>query len=249
MASLEALRRDFGSAPVPKAVDVTKKEMVQFDSVRHYLDELVAGKPHYYLQMRCLFPIEQKSASPLTPWWMSIKAPRYELGTLVARSAWIGNAYFGLGLHRDECREQFLCQVSGNKRVLMVASSLMQTRAVYPFRSFQWGFRSQVFDPTKPDLAKFPRFKDAKVFAALLEPGDILFIPKSWWHDLQPSGGLNASIGFRHTCDHAKREEMRLRFQVLLGPRPTGDSKYWYKSAHDPSRDRMEWVKANYSAK
>jgi hypothetical protein len=245
VASLAALRRDFGTAPLPKAVDVSTSQRVQFDSVRHYLDELEVGaKPHYYLQMRCMFPIDGNRATPLTPWWTSIKAPRYQLGKLIARSAWIGNAYIGFGLHRDECKEQFLCQVSGTKRVLMIASSFAQTRAVYPFRSFQWGFRSQVFNPAEPDLAKFPRFKDAKVFAAELERGDILFIPKSWWHDLQPNGGLNASIGFRHNCDHWKRERMRLRLQILLAARPTGDSKYWYRSARDPSEERLKWVKA-----
>ena len=196
VTSLDILRREFGSAPIPKAVDISTSQRIAFESARHYLDELDTGAPQYYLQMRCLFPIEEGKASALTPWWLSIKPPRYVLGRPIARSAWIGNAYFGFGLHRDECMEQFLCQVSGTKRVLLVDASFGQTRAVYPFRSFQWGFRSQVFDPARPDLAKFPHFKDANVWAAELEPGDILFMPTSWWHDYSRMGASMPLSGF-----------------------------------------------------
>jgi mannose-6-phosphate isomerase-like protein (cupin superfamily) len=33
-----------------------------------------------------------------------------------------------------------------------------------------------------PDLARFPNFKDLKGVEAIVNPGEILYIPMYWWH-------------------------------------------------------------------
>lgn len=35
---------------------------------------------------------------------------------------------------------------------------------------------------TEPDLNKFPNFKKIKYLECIVEEGDILYIPKNWWH-------------------------------------------------------------------
>jgi hypothetical protein len=37
-------------------------------------------------------------------------------------------------------------------------------------------------DAEDPDLSRFPRFRDAPLWRADLEPGDLLYIPSMWWH-------------------------------------------------------------------
>ena len=37
-------------------------------------------------------------------------------------------------------------------------------------------------DPQQPDFEKYPRFREAKAIEAVLEPGDILYIPIFWFH-------------------------------------------------------------------
>ncbi len=37
-------------------------------------------------------------------------------------------------------------------------------------------------NPTKPDLEKFPLFKNAKPIEVLLEAGSMIFLPPNWWH-------------------------------------------------------------------
>ena len=48
------------------------------------------------------------------------------------------------------------------------------------------------FDPDKPDYEKFPAMKYMDRYECLLEPGDILFLPPSYWHHVK---NLSGSIG------------------------------------------------------
>lgn len=40
-------------------------------------------------------------------------------------------------------------------------------------------------DITDPDLKRFPRFANAKRLQCVLKPGDVLFMPSFWWHEVQ----------------------------------------------------------------
>jgi Cupin-like domain len=53
-------------------------------------------------------------------------------------------------------------------------------------------------DPLAPDLVRFPRFEEAMKHAlvAELEPGDALFIPSLWWHNVQAHDTLNVLLNY-----------------------------------------------------
>ena len=40
-------------------------------------------------------------------------------------------------------------------------------------------------DIEDPDLDRFPRFADARRMHCSLGPGDVLFMPAFWWHEVQ----------------------------------------------------------------
>lgn len=40
-------------------------------------------------------------------------------------------------------------------------------------------------DVEKPDLDKFPQFKQAKYSETILRAGDVLYIPPKYWHYLR----------------------------------------------------------------
>ena len=46
------------------------------------------------------------------------------------------------------------------------------------------GDKSRVVDIDNPDLKQFPLFPLAKQYMAELQPGDILFIPALWFHNM-----------------------------------------------------------------
>lgn len=52
------------------------------------------------------------------------------------------------------------------------------------------------YNPDKPDYAAYPVMAHADYYTCLLEPGDVLFNPSSWWHHINnPTGSIG--MGFR----------------------------------------------------
>ncbi|RKG96599.1 cupin-like domain-containing protein [Corallococcus sp. CA053C] len=92
-------------------------------------------------------------------------------------------------LHHDNMNI-LLGQVLGRKHVRLVPS--FERHRVYPHR----GTFSHV-DAGKPDLVAHPLFAEATVLEAVLEPGDMVFLPVGWWHWVKALG-VSASVTFHH---------------------------------------------------
>jgi lysine-specific demethylase 8 len=106
-------------------------------------------------------------------------------------SLWLGCGTRS-GLHYD-IMSNFLVQVFGSKRAIVMAPE--HGRAAYSFPDDPT--KSRVC-PLEPDLVAYPRFAAVTLLEAELGPGDVLFIPRSWWHHLTaegPSISLNAWHG------------------------------------------------------
>jgi hypothetical protein len=88
---------------------------------------------------------------------------------------WMG-AYTCSGLHYDWVDNLF-AQVYGTKQVILAPPE--DGPNLYPFPDNHT--KSRVA-PRHPDLRAFPRFRTARLFAGVVEPGDVLYIPKGWWH-------------------------------------------------------------------
>lgn len=93
----------------------------------------------------------------------------------ISTNLWIG-ANTRSGLHFDNC-DNFLAQIFGTKRVALI--SPIDAKLTYPIPS---NFFKSPINPLDPDLDKFPMFKKAHVFEGELRAGDVLFIPKGWFH-------------------------------------------------------------------
>ena len=53
-------------------------------------------------------------------------------------------------------------------------------------------------DCEKPDFERHPKFKDALAAAelAVLEPGDVLYLPPLWWHYVASPSPMGAQVNF-----------------------------------------------------
>jgi len=100
---------------------------------------------------------------------------------------WFGPAGTKTPLHHDTMNI-LLAQAFGRKRITLIPS--FESHLVYN----HIGVYSQV-DCEKPDLERFPLFAKATRFETVLEPGEVLFIPVGWWHQVR-SLDVSVSVSF-----------------------------------------------------
>lgn len=91
---------------------------------------------------------------------------------------WIGPGGTFTPLHFD-LTNNLLAQIVGTKHLVLLPPSetpkLANTRHVF----------SDVHDVTDPEcLARYPEAESARQFEVTLEPGDLLYIPVGWWHQV-----------------------------------------------------------------
>jgi len=56
-----------------------------------------------------------------------------------------------------------------------------------------------VINVDNPDLEKYPLFEKATVYEVILEPGDILFIPSLWFHNVRAETPcISINLFFHH---------------------------------------------------
>ena len=100
---------------------------------------------------------------------------------------WFGPAGTLTPLHHDTMNI-LLAQVMGRKRVTLIPS--FETELVYN----HVGVYSEV-DCEAPDYEKYPLFREVSRVDVILEPGQALFIPVGWWHQVR-SLDVSVSLSF-----------------------------------------------------
>lgn len=110
----------------------------------------------------------------------------------VRRALWLAPKSTMSSLHHDGNSDNFNWQIYGRKLFLLVPPS--GHAEVYAY-----GSAESPLNPFHPALERFPRFACAAAVEATLEPGDVLLIPKYWWHcvySVEPSVNLNTWFSY-----------------------------------------------------
>ena len=116
--------------------------------------------------------------------------PLCDRSQLANRSSfWFGPAGTVTPLHHDTLM-LFHTQVVGRKRWRFV--SPLEWSRVYNLRNVF----SEV-DLERPDLERYPAFADATVLEVVVEPGETMFLPLGWWHQVT---SLDVSLSFSYSC-------------------------------------------------
>lgn len=104
-------------------------------------------------------------------------------------SFWFGPAGTVTPLHHDTLM-LFHTQIVGRKR----------WRFISPLQIAHLYNHSGVFSPIDldaPDLQRWPEFAQAQVLEVIAEPGDTVFLPLGWWHQVR---SLDVSLSFSYSC-------------------------------------------------
>lgn len=132
---------------------------------------------------------------------------------------WAGHGGGVTPTHFD-MRANFLCQVRGRKQLLLLPPS--ESFKLYPFPSGHPMDNFAMADLGAPDTARFPALVSARGLETTLEPGEVLWLPRCWWHfvhQLEPRV-QNLSINF-WTGPHHREEWTRLVKQELPPTAPS----------------------------
>jgi Cupin-like domain len=103
-------------------------------------------------------------------------------------SFWFGPAGTVTSLHHDTLM-LLHTQIVGRKRWRFV--SPLETPKLYNHN----GVFSPI-DVERPDLARYPLFAQAHVLEVIVEPGETVFLPLAWWHQVT---SLDVSLSFSYS--------------------------------------------------
>jgi hypothetical protein len=113
-----------------------------------------------------------------------------------APSIWIGN-HTVASAHYD-APNNLACVVVGRRRFTMFPPEQIFNLYPGPLEPTPGGQAISLVDLAKPDLEKYPRFREAANTAefAEMEPGDAVFIPSMWWHHVEALSSFNTLVNY-----------------------------------------------------
>jgi hypothetical protein len=173
----QALRERFGEVPVRARVgdyvatafapDRAMRDM----SLREYLDLSAAPTddlPPYVgnLELR-----ELNAMCHWPAWFDKMGPPRF----------WLGPARTVTPLHCDY-DDNIFAQIWGSKRIFLAPphhDQFLYTREANPV------LFGSPFDPEAPDFDAFPLARQATIVEVVVEPGDMLYVPAGWYHQVR----------------------------------------------------------------
>jgi lysine-specific demethylase 8 len=131
-----------------------------------------------------------------------VKIPAYVQGKeRPVAYLWLGAGKVNTQLHFD-INNNFHALLRGRKKFILFPPD--QAKYLYPTTLFSPRRHFSQVRLEAPSDPRFPRLKLAKGFRASLSPGDLLFLPSLWWHEvrtLEPSIAVNYWWGLNEYGD------------------------------------------------
>lgn len=114
----------------------------------------------------------------------------------VVPNFWLGNA-LTVPVHHDH-PYNLACVVAGRRRFTLFAPQQVGNLYIGPLEHTPSGAPISVVHPKSPDFERYPRYRKALASAqvAELEPGDALYIPPLWYHQVEALEKVNLLINY-----------------------------------------------------
>lgn len=127
-------------------------------------------------------------------WLQLIRFPElFERAQYIAPRFWLGPKGTLTPLHRDDSDNLF-AQVWGEKSMLLAAPHHREALGSWA-TSPDGGLEGCDFNPDKPNWEDFPTARNVEFLPVRLRPGDLLFLPEGWFHQVT-SLSTSLSINF-----------------------------------------------------
>jgi hypothetical protein len=120
---------------------------------------------------------------------------KFEVNPLDIAAAEAGNEAAKSLSNENHC-ESFQVQVIGRRRVLLISPDVSY-KGLYPYPTSHPFDGSAIADLDDADYSKHPRLAQVRGASAICEPGDVLFVPDSWWRHEHGLTSEHASVEIR----------------------------------------------------
>jgi hypothetical protein len=110
--------------------------------------------------------------------------------------AWIGNRTTALAHH--DMSHNVACVAVGRRRFTLFPPEQVENLYPGPLEPTPGGQVVTMTDINAPDFTRFPKLREALAAAqvAEMEPGDALFYPALWWHQVEALESFNVMINY-----------------------------------------------------
>ena len=114
----------------------------------------------------------------------------------VSPRIWIGHAS-NVSTHHDTL-DNVACVIAGTRRFTLYAPETIGQLYVGPIDHNMAGQPVSLAASSPPDDERFPRFREVRDRALVVElhPGDAIYIPKLWWHQVEATSEFNALVNY-----------------------------------------------------
>ena len=174
-------------------------------------------------------------------------------------SLWLGNRST-VAAHFDY-PANIACCVAGRRQFTLFPPEQIENLYIGPWDLTPAGQPVSLVDIKEPDLAQFPLFAQALEAASVAElaPGDAIYIPSLWWHQVEALSAVNGLVNFWWTQQRpvfgapmdafshallslkqlppAQRAAWRALFDYYVFSEDASDRSYWPNNREDRTSD------------
>jgi hypothetical protein len=114
----------------------------------------------------------------------------------IAPRIWLGHAS-KVSAHYDTM-DNLACVVAGERRFTLFAPETIGRLYIGPIDHTMAGQPVSLAASAPPDDERYPLFREVREQALIAElrPGDAIYVPKLWWHQVEATGHFNALVNY-----------------------------------------------------
>ena len=109
---------------------------------------------------------------------------------LTGKGFFLGPKGSRTGFHTDADHRNYACQISGTKKWWLAPPS--ENKFMYPGRKYEFGGKTSLIDNWNPDHRKYPLHRRADIRSTITHPGEMMFVPRHWWHAVENLSPVSA---------------------------------------------------------
>ena len=135
-------------------------------------------------------------SAPLDLYFPGLAAANPLPGIAAGPRAWIGNR--AVTRTHFDLYDNLVCMVAGRKRFVLFPPEQTKNLYIGPLEHTVSGVPASMADIDAPDFARFPRLREALAAGLIAEltPGDVLFVPYMWWHQVMSDDAFNMQVNY-----------------------------------------------------